>query len=193
MFLFFDVESNGKPRKWSAPATDTFNWPRMVQIAWQFYDNKGILQEAEDYIIKPEGFEITGESEHFHKISTERARAEGAELEMVLKRFSEVIRKAKYVVAHNMKFDGNVVGAEMARKEINHTLFYSERFSLMEEATYFCKIPGPGGRFKWPTLMEVYIKLNKARYADANNAKIDVQACANCFFKLVEMEEIDLF
>ncbi len=193
MFLFFDVESNGKPRKWNAPATDTFNWPRMVQIAWQFYDNKGVLQEAEDYIIKPEGFEITGESEHFHKISTERAREEGADLEMVLKRFSEIIRKAKYVVAHNMKFDGNVVGAELARKEINHTLFYSERFSLMEEATYFCKIPGPGGRFKWPSLMEVYIKLHKARYANANNAKIDVQACATCFFKLVELEEIDLF
>lgn len=193
MFLFFDVESNGKPRKWNAPASDTFNWPRMVQIAWQFYDNTGVLLEAEDYIIKPEGFEISGESEHIHKISTEIAREEGTDLAMVLKRFSEVIRKAKYVVAHNLKFDGNVVGAELARKEINHTLFYSERFSLMEEATYFCKLPGPGGRYKWPTLNEVHAKLFETRYADANNAKVDVQACANCFFKLVEMEEIDLF
>ena len=48
MFLFFDVESNGKPRKWNAPASDTFNWPRMVQIAWQFYDNTGVLLEADD-------------------------------------------------------------------------------------------------------------------------------------------------
>ncbi len=193
MFLFFDVEANGKPRKWSAPASDTFNWPRMVQIAWQFYDNRAVLLEAEDYIIKPEGFEISGESEHYHKISTDIARSEGEDLSMVLKRFSEVIRKADYIVTHNLKFDGNVVGAEFERKGINHTLFHSERFSLMEEATYFCKLPGPGGRYKWPSLMEVYMKLFQARYADANNAKIDVQACANCFFKLVEMEEIDLF
>ena len=193
MFLFYDVESNGKPHKWGAPVTDTFNWPRMVQIAWQLYDRYGKLLEAEDYIIKPEGFEILYESERFHRISTDRAKEEGKDLAEVLERFAVVINKADYIVAHNHRFDGNVVGAEFIRKNISNNFFETERYSLMEEATYFCKLPGKGDRYKWPTLMEIYIKVFKARYADANDAKIDVQAVANCFFKLVQMEEIDLF
>ena len=27
MYLFFDVETTGKPKNWKAPVSDTFNWP----------------------------------------------------------------------------------------------------------------------------------------------------------------------
>ena len=58
MYLIFDTETTGLPRSWSAPITDTDNWPRCIQIAWQLHDEMGNLIEHQDYLVKPEGFNI---------------------------------------------------------------------------------------------------------------------------------------
>jgi len=34
MYLFFDTETTGLPKKWKAPITDLDNWPRLVQLAY---------------------------------------------------------------------------------------------------------------------------------------------------------------
>ena len=41
MFLIFDTETTGLPKKWSAPLTDFENWPRAIQVAWQVHDLNG--------------------------------------------------------------------------------------------------------------------------------------------------------
>ena len=51
MFLIFDTETTGLPKRWNAPLSDTENWPRCIQIAWQLHDNNGVLIEHEDYLI----------------------------------------------------------------------------------------------------------------------------------------------
>ena len=38
MYIVFDTETTGLPKKYNAPFTDTDNWPRMVQLAWIVYD-----------------------------------------------------------------------------------------------------------------------------------------------------------
>ncbi len=43
MYLVFDTETTGLPKKWNAPLSDLDNWPRCVQLAWQLHDAKGIL------------------------------------------------------------------------------------------------------------------------------------------------------
>jgi DNA polymerase III alpha subunit (gram-positive type) len=55
MYLVFDTETTGLPLNYNAPLSDSDNWPRMVQIAWQLHDEEGKLIENQDYIIKPEG------------------------------------------------------------------------------------------------------------------------------------------
>ena len=191
-FLFFDVETTGMPRNWKAPVSDTFNWPRVVQIAWQAYDEDRRCTDAQDFIIKPEGWEIPYESERIHKISTEKAQEEGVDLKDVLHQFAKAIDEAEYIIAHNLNFDEKVIGAEFIRKSIEHRLFSSERYCTMQESTYFCRLPGKGGRFKWPTLQELHEKLFGARFADAHNALADTQATANCFFRLIDIEAIDV-
>ncbi|MEL6924379.1 MAG: 3'-5' exonuclease [Bacteroidota bacterium] len=193
MFLFFHTNAVGKPKSWKAPYTDTFAWPRMIQLAWQLYDKTGLLKEKASHIIYPEGFDIPYDSERFHQISTERARGEGTDLEEVLREFKSKIDVAEYVVAHNWNLDANVVAAEFERKDISQTLFSSEFFSLMAESTYYCKLPGKYGKYKWPTLSELHAKVFGARFEDPYNSEVAVQALANCFFALVRKEEIDLF
>ena len=43
MFLIFDTETTGLPKKWNSPLTDFDNWPRAVQIAWQIHAEDGKL------------------------------------------------------------------------------------------------------------------------------------------------------
>lgn len=193
MYLFFDVETLGLPKKWNRPASDTFNWPRMVRIAWILCDKDRVEVERANHIIKPEGFEIPYESERIHKITTERAREEGVELKPVLQTFAKTADKAEYVVAHNLNLDENVVGAELYRKSIEHRLFSAERYCTMREGTYFCRLPGRGGKFKWPTLQELHFKLFGEKFKNGHDPLVDAEICAKCFFKLVDMEEIDLF
>ena len=52
MYLIFDTETTGLPQNWKAPLTDFDNWPRMVQIAWQMHDEKGVLIDVKNFLIQ---------------------------------------------------------------------------------------------------------------------------------------------
>ena len=73
MYLFFDTETTGLPRNWKAPVSDLNNWPRLVQLAFLYYDNNGNKISSGDFIIKPEGFTIPTDVSRIHGITTERS------------------------------------------------------------------------------------------------------------------------
>ena len=98
MYLIFDTETTGLPKRWDAPISDTDNWPRCIQIAWQLHDELGNLIEHQDYLIQPEGFNIPYDAEKIHGISTELAAEEGITLEEVLAKFNIALSKAKFIV-----------------------------------------------------------------------------------------------
>lgn len=115
MYLIFDTETTGLPRNFNAPITDTSNWPRVVQLAWQLHDELGNIVEHKDFLIRPTDFTIPFDAERIHGISTELAKQGGDELEDVLFIFKKVLQKAKFIVGHNLKFDVNVMGCEFVR------------------------------------------------------------------------------
>ena len=69
MYLIFDTETTGLPKKWNAPISDSENWPRCVQLAWQLHDKNGKLISHQSSIIKPDGFDIPFESEKVHDMN----------------------------------------------------------------------------------------------------------------------------
>src|SRR3954452_24603165 len=101
MYLVFDTETTGLPRNYNAPISDTENWPRCIQIAWQLHDDAGKLVEHQNYLVKPEGFNIPYDAEKIHGICTELAEEQGAELEAVLAEFNIALSKAKFAVGQN--------------------------------------------------------------------------------------------
>ncbi len=183
MYLFFDTETTGLPKSWKAPVSDLNNWPRLVQIAWLQYDDKGNKVSGKDYIIKPDGWTIPEEASRVHGISTERAEKEGVELKMVLDEFAKLIEESNYLVAHNMSFDEKIIGAEFLREGITNSLFQTERLCTMHASTKYCKLPGNYG-YKWPKLSELHIKLFDVDFEEAHNASVDIEACAKCFWEL---------
>jgi DNA polymerase III epsilon subunit-like protein len=183
MYLFFDTETTGLPLKWKAPVTDLKNWPRLVQLAWLYYDESGNKINGKSYLIKPEGFSIPPGASRIHGISTERALNEGVELQLVLNEFQDLISQVSYLVAHNMSFDEKIVGAEFLRKNMVNTIPAKRKICTMEETTNFCKINGPYG-YKWPKLSELHYKLFGTGIEEAHNAAVDIDATAKCFWEL---------
>lgn len=188
MYLLFDTETTGLPKNYKAPATDTNNWPRMVQIAWLIFDNEGKEIDSHDYIIKPEGFTIPVEASNVHGISTEQALEEGHDLKKVLEIFAAEIEKADYLVAHNISFDEKIVGAEFVRKGFKTTWFSKKQICTMKSSTDYCGLPNKRGYgYKWPNLMELHKKLFGHGFEEAHNAAADIGATAKCFWELKEL------
>ena len=149
MYLIFDTETTGLPQNFNAPLSDSDNWPRMVQIAWQLHDENGELIENQDYIIKPEGYDIPFNATRIHGISTKMAQEQGRDLQEVLEEFTEVLKKTKVVAGHNIDFDYKIVGAELFRKGIENTLEKTPSADTMELGTDFCQLSGgKNGRFR---------------------------------------------
>lgn len=189
MYLFFDTETTGLPKNWKAPVTDLNNWPRLVQLAYLYYDSNGAKISGGDFIIKPEGFTIPTDAARIHGISTEKALREGQSITSVLQHFNTLIEQASYLVAHNMSFDEKIVGSEFLRNGMQNTIPSKKKICTMEKSTNFCAIDGPYG-YKWPKLSELHYKLFKTGFDEAHNAAVDISATAKCFWELKKLGKI---
>ena len=187
MYLIFDTETTGLPKRWKAPITDSDNWPRCVQIAWQLHDAMGHCVEHQDYLILPDGFNIPYDAEQIHGISTALANKEGEALAVVLEKFNTALAKAKFVVGQNVGFDLNIMGCEYHRMQVETPLNSMPVLDTCTETTAsLCQLPGGrGGKFKLPTLTELHQKLFDTPFAEAHNATADVEATTRCFLELL--------
>ena len=191
MYLIFDTETTGLPKRWDAPITDTDNWPRCIQIAWQLHDGLGNCIEHQDYLVQPDGFNIPYDAEKIHGISTELAQEQGIPLAEVLEKFNEALGKTKFVVGQNVKFDLNIMGAEFVRGDVANPLQELPVLDTCTEHTAsLCQIPGGRyGKFKLPTLTELHEFLFNKPFSEAHNATADVEATTRCFFELIRLGE----
>ena len=189
MFLIFDTETTGLPRDYNAPLTDLDNWPRMVQVAWQLHDRTGKLLDHDSIIVRPDGYTIPFNAAQVHGITTERAAAEGRDLRSVLEKFIGAASRAEFLCGHNIGFDISIIGAELLRCGLNDC--FKGRNVLdtkCDHTTNYCAIPGgKGGKFKWPTLTELYLKIFNEGFEEAHNAAFDVQATSRVFFEVVRL------
>jgi len=182
MHLFFDTETTGLPKNWKAPVTDLNNWPRMIQIGWILSDNSKRIDTG-NFIIKPENFTIPAEASKVHGITTEKAIAEGVDLEKLLHKFNNLIAQSDFIVAHNIDFDKMILGAELLRKNVKSNFDSVPKICTMKSATNYCQVPGNYG-YKWPTLSELHIKLFGEDFEGAHDAFADIEATEKCFWEL---------
>jgi DNA polymerase-3 subunit alpha len=192
MYLIFDTETTGVPHNRTAPLTDLENWPRLVQLAWQLHDSRGKLLSQQNFIIKPDGFNIPFKAEQVHGISTKRALEEGTDLDTVLNRFLTDVSKTAVLVGHNIEFDINILGAELIRKNLEpETILALQKTDTGMASVEFCQLSGGiGGKLKMPRLQELHEKLFGKSFDDAHDAAYDVAATARCFFGLLKKQVI---
>ena len=183
--LFLDTETTGLPTNWKAPYDQ---WPRMVSLAFSLVRGDEILGQNE-YIIKPEGYEIPLEASNIHGITTEEAQAKGNDIQMVLIQLATMVELADLVVFHNSSFDTSIISGEQIRagwkpEELIHN--NPKIFCTKEKSTTILKIPsGRGGAWNWPSLAEL-CKFCGVENKGAHNALNDVIATKECYFYMVE-------
>ncbi|MEJ6754008.1 MAG: PHP domain-containing protein, partial [Flavobacteriales bacterium] len=187
MYLIFDTETTGLPKNFNAPVTDSDNWPRCIQLAWQVHNDMGEMIEVKNFIIKPEGFDIPFNATKIHGISTERAIKQGQDLKFVLEEFNKSLEQVYFVIGHNVNFDINIVGAEFHRVQEETKLMEMGKLdSCSEKTATLCQITGGrGGKFKLPKLQELHQFLFNEEFAEAHNASADVEATTRCFLELI--------
>jgi len=209
--IIFDTETNGKAKNFKALMADVDNWPRITQLAWQKVNlETGEVIHEKQHLIYPDGWTIPSveeglanglsqeeaekEAKFFidNNMSTQRCMDEGEPIHKVLQMLIEDMNDSLYLVAHNINFDVNVVGAEMIRLDMSADRRL-KRICTMESSTNFCRLPGKfRGKFKWPSLQELHRILFNEDFDGAHDAMADVTACSKSLIELINRKVIVL-
>ncbi|BBA17261.1 DNA polymerase III subunit alpha [Blattabacterium cuenoti] len=187
MYLIVDTETTGLPRSYNCPITNIENWPRIVQISWQNHNVIGDLIEFKNFIIKPDNYDIPFNAFKIHGITNEKAEKYGFDLSSVLHEFQKSLDQSQCLIGHNLNFDIKVIECEFFRKKIPISFKKKKILDTKEISISYCKLPGIGKRFKWPTLTELYQKLFEEKIPNLHNAENDVKATARSFLELLRI------
>ena len=195
-YLFYDIETTGLPKKGATCPKKSEDWPHIVQIAWTNYTSAGKRISFSNIIVKPDGYEISEEVSKIHKITQERAIAEGQPVSEALDAIVCDIMTADVLICHNTAFDINVLGSELYRNgytDAFEMLKSKKTICTMKETIDFCAIePKRCGSYKFPRLEELHMKLFGEGMVDAHDALVDTQYLAKCFFELTRLGEISV-
>lgn len=193
--LIFDTETTGLPPKGAKYDTDFMQFPRVVQLAWQFNG------ELKNYIVKPFGWEIPEEATKVHGITTERAIKEGLPFQTIMDEFIHDCQQAEKIIGHNIYFDTSIIKSNILRMKmprffeniVEPALHKDKRICTMYKTIKFVGAKFPDGRpGKFPRLEELYEKLFNETFP-AHDAAEDVKATARCVDELVKLQLIEIF
>ena len=190
--LFFDTETTGLPKDFDADASEDDNWPRIVSLSWIVAEPDKTIISQEHHIIKPNGFTIPKKASKVHGITTEKALSEGEDLSKVLDLFLDDFFRCGLAVGHNVSFDQKVVGSELLRTGRNNYIPGLPSCDTMSSSLWYCRIPGRDGRYKRPSLWELYWKLFGEGFTGAHDSLSDTKATMACFFELARRGVIQI-
>jgi len=154
--LVFDTETTGLPKDYNLTAYQSpNNWPHIVSISWAVIDSTtNTVVKSHSYIVRPVNWVIPIESSRIHGITHAQATEFGIPLRDIMEAFNG--EQYDIMVAHNMKFDLNViVNAIIWDLGIPFSGFSKRKFCTMEIGRPMCKLPGRYGH-KYPKLSELY-------------------------------------
>lgn len=192
--MVFDTETTGLFSRNASPEHyQMFNNARMVEIAWDIYDNTGELINRESYIIKPHEFTIPESSINIHGITNEMAHSTGVNIQVVFDRLEVVLKDVVTIVAHNFSFDNAIVLSELYRLNdisdglnkynnlINDWLSKAHKCTMMMAVYIVDK-----NHAKWHKLNALYrICFNCEPDGTLHRAAVDVAVCAKIYFYLL--------
>lgn len=201
--LVFDTETTGLPEHNNIPIRKTEKFPYIIQLSYVLYDTELDKLEIEgDHIIRiPEEVDLPESSVAIHRITREKSREEGITITRALGYFMIAYMRADVIVAHNIKFDKNMINVECYRNNIDFD-FTSKPGKPFKDTMYMgrgiCNVrmmnKHTGEIFlKPPKLTELYMKLFDIDAKNLHNSYIDVLVCLRCFAVLSEHIRRDIY
>lgn len=183
MTLVFDTETSGKA-DFNAPP-EAPHQPRLVQLGAVMLDSDLNEVACMNLVIKPIGFTISDEVAKIHGITQAMAERYGCSEHAALILFRDWLMTCDTMVAHNIRFDGIVIGRAFAVESIKVDKM-PQPYCTMQATTNLCKLPGDFGvGYKWPKLVEAHKQLLGWDFTGVHDALNDVRACARLYKFLI--------
>jgi len=177
-YIAFDFETSGLPKGRKPVTQETlgqYDTCRAVSLSAARFSSKGRLIDTFDAMVYPDDFEISPGSVAIHGITEDMAKSSGRPFIQVFTDFMTFIGpRTKTLVAHNAKFDTNVLRSEMLRHGIN--------LSLIDELNFRCTLELYRERFLKPIRLGVlYEDIFGEQFEDAHNSLADCIACGRVY------------
>lgn len=210
-FLIVDTETTGLPIDYGAPFTDTDNWPRILELAWELCWENGETIEKSCELVYPDGWRFpTGEFWEQHGFNEADNILNGIDASILLTNLAVAMCCADIMICHNIAYDKPIIECEMYRysiypKAIRRQLVENnielkaglrpEGIPLLKECTKLLstpilKLPGFKGMYSWPKLEAAYEYMYSEPYLQGHHADTDVEATKKVYLWIREMNEL---
>lgn len=184
-YLLVDVETNGL-FNYSLPA-DAPGQPRVAQIGMIFVDHAFKIEAEHEFLVKPEGWEMSEEASKVTGLTTEFLKANGGPIAEALALYNAGIDARRVIVGHNVEYDTKCLRGENRRAGLDDRYMQTRTICTMRASTEICQIPPNGNRggYKWPKLSEacVFFHIDQP---GGHTALDDARSAFAIMLKLVE-------
>lgn len=179
MYIAWDTETTGLPRVRTPPTLKNlhnYDTCRIVSLAAVKFSSRGREIASFHRIIKPEGYFVT--ATEVHGITHEYAMEQGTPFKEVFKEFIEFIGPVNTLVAHNSRFDENVLISETLRIGTALPEFNYVCTNQMHKQKLFAPIK----------LIDLYTNTFGHGFDGAHDALNDARACGEVYPVLKDYE-----
>lgn len=187
MYLFLDTETTDMPDGDGVKQGQG----RVCQVAMLLTDATGYPIAEFSTLIRPDNWAVGAEAGAVHGFTTEKCAQYGIDGNIAYEMFRHFAARADYIVAHNAKFDRQMMRIEDAYNGLG--MPQTPWTCTMRMATPHTELPptqkmidmGMGHHFKAPSLNQALTALCGRTMGDeAHDALWDVRACKDIFFAL---------
>lgn len=189
MELFFDTETSGMVDR-KAPV-GAAHQPDIIQLAMILTDGTEECYEEDCIVVDPShinpSWSMHPEAEKAHGMSYEFVIENGIHPKIAVDKFLWMCHRADGLVCHNEDFDRRLMATLFHRlNDLDNVVrvLNCPGYCTMKKSTNFCKLPGLYGKYKWPTLMELHVRLFGEEFEGAHDALADCRATARCYYAL---------
>lgn len=190
-YLILDVEASGlftyRDAAGNQVRADAPGQPRVAQIGMIHVNHKFEVEAEHEFLIRPEGWEMSEEATKVTGLTTEFLKANGGPIAEALALYNAGIDARRVIVGHNIDYDCKAMRAENRRSGLDDRYMQTRTICTMLASTDLCKIPPHGNRggYKWPKLSEACVYFGIEQGAD-HTALADARNTLAIMLKLVE-------
>lgn len=183
--IFIDIETTGLPKlekfnKYYHPSLSKYyDSSRMIELGYQVFNEEGNLVLEENDIILND-FDIL--NSHIHGITKKEIKNKGILLESSLNKLLENVKDCSKIIAHNIKFDYNILLSELYRFKNNSKLINKleslEKICTMKLGKKILKLK------KNPKLVYLYETIFDKKITQTHRALEDTRLCSSCYYHI---------
>ena len=178
--LVFDVETSGLPFNFNSKffVLDDYENARLIELGYMVLDEAGTVLKSKEFLINDTVNELS--NTHIHGITLDDLKDRGVPTETAFEEFYQDLQHVQVLVAHNIRFDTNIMLSECQRnltqfRTLKNTIRSKPLFCTMLHGKEVMKVR------KWPKLLELYEHLTSKQIVQTHRALDDVKLCAECY------------